>query len=160
MKKNLYVILFCTVIGLFMGTYMFSQYDKNEIEPVSAGSKFITETIYAFQYGVYSNKENMISNLNNINYVYELLDNKYYVYVGMTKNKDNIDKLKNYFKSLSYDIYVKEINVNGEFAENLGQFDLLLDEAVTNESISTILKTTLAKFEELAIDDKNQRITN
>lgn len=143
-----------------MGTYMFSQYDKNEIEPVSAESKYITETIYAFQYGVYSNKENMISNLNNINYVYELLDNKYYVYVGMTKNKDNIDKLKNYFKSLSYDIYVKEINVNGEFAENLGQFDLLLDEAVTNESISTILKTTLAKFEELAIDDKNQRITN
>lgn len=143
-----------------MGTYMFSQYDKNETNQVSTGAKYINQTIYVFQYGVYSNKENMISNLSNMNYTYELLDNKYYVYVGMTKNKDNIDKLKNYFKSLSYNIYVKEIEVNGEFAENLGQFDLLLDEAVTNESISTILKTTLAKFEELAIDDKNKRITS
>ena len=143
-----------------MGTYMFSQYNKNEVEPVSAESKYINQTIYIFQYGVYSNKENMINNLNKINYVYELLNNKYYVYVGMTKNKDNIDKLKNYFKSLSYDIYVKELEVNGEFAENLSQYDLLLNEAVTNESISTILKTTLSKFEELALNDKNQRITD
>ena len=90
----------------------------------------------------------MLNNLKNVNYVYQLIDNKYYVYVGMTRNKDNIEKLKKYFKSLSYDIYVKEITVNGEFAENLSQYDLLLDEATTNESISTILKTTLAKFEE------------
>ncbi len=131
-----------------MGTYMFSQYDKKKIEKVSTGAKYINQTIYAFQYGVYSNKENMLNNLKNVNYVYQLIDNKYYVYVGMTKNKDNIEKLKNYFKSLSYDIYVKEITVNGEFAENLSQYDLLLDEATTNESISTILKTTLAKFEE------------
>lgn len=148
MKKNLYLILFCVVIGLFMGTYMFSQYDKKKIENVSTGSKYINQTIYAFQYGVYSNKENMINNLKNINYAYQLIDNKYYVYVGMTKNKDNIEKLKNYFNALSYNIYVKEITVNGEFAENLGQYDLLLDEATTNESISTILKTTLAVFEE------------
>lgn len=139
---------------------MFSQYNKNEVEPVSTESKYINQTIYIFQYGVYSNKENMINNLNKINYVYEVLDNKYYVYVGMTKNKDNVDKLKNYFKSLSYDIYVKELEVNGEFAENLSQYDLLLNEAVTNESISTILKTTLSKFEELALNDKNQRITD
>ncbi len=131
-----------------MGTYMFSQYDKKKIEKVSTGTKYINQTVYAFQYGVYSNKENMLNNLKNVNYVYQLIDNKYYVYVGMTRNKDNIEKLKKYFKSLSYDIYVKEITVNGEFAENLSQYDLLLDEATTNESISTILKTTLAKFEE------------
>lgn len=145
-----------------MGTYLFSQYDKKEIQSVSAieNKNYTKQTIYVFQQGVYSKKENITNNLKNINYVYEAIDNKYYVYVGMTKNKDNIDKLKKYFKKLSYDIYVKEIEINGKFAETLDQYDLLLNEAVTDESISTILKTTLAKFEELGINDKNQRITD
>lgn len=148
MKKNINLVLFCVIIGLFMGTYMFSQYDKEKIENISLTSKYINQNIYAFQYGVYSNKENMINNLKNIKYTYQLIDNKYYVYVGMTTKKENIDKLKNYFNSLSYNIYLKEINVSGEYAEKLSQYDLLLDEATTNESISTILSTTLEIFEE------------
>lgn len=140
-----------------MGVYMFSQYDKENIENVSLTSNYINQKIYVFQYGVYSNKNNMINNLKNINYTYQLIDNKYYVYVGMTKNKENIEKLKKYFKSLSYNIYLKEIEVDGEFVETLKQYDLLLDEAVTNESISTILSTTLAKFEEF---NENKRNTN
>ena len=157
MKKNLYLLLSCIIVGLFMGVYMFSQYDKENIENVSLSSKYIDQKIYVFQYGVYSNKNNMINNLKNINYTYQLIDNKYFVYVGMTKNKENIEKLKKYFKSLSYNIYVKEIEVDGEFVETLEQYDLLLDEAVTNESISTILSTTLAKFEEF---NENKRNTN
>ena len=140
-----------------MGVYMFSQYDKENIENVSLTSNYIDQKIYVFQYGVYSNKNNMINNLKNINYTYQLIDNKYYVYVGMTKNKENIEKLKKYFKSLSYNIYLKEIKVDGEFVETLEQYDLLLDEAITNESISTILSTTLAKFEEF---NENKRNTN
>ena len=136
---------------------MFSQYDKENIENVSLTSNYIDQKIYVFQYGVYSNKNNMINNLKNINYAYQLIDNKYYVYVGMTKNKENIEKLKKYFKSLSYNIYLKEIEVDGKFVETLEQYDLLLDEAVTNESISTILSTTLAKFEEF---NENKRNTN
>lgn len=140
-----------------MGVYMFSQYDKENIENVSLTSNYINQKIYVFQYGVYSNKNNMINNLKDINYTYQLIDNKYYVYVGMTKNKENIEKLKKYFKSLSYNIYLKEIEVDGEFVETLEQYDLLLDEAITNESISTILSTTLAKFEEF---NENKRNTN
>ena len=136
---------------------MFSQYDKENIENVSLTSNYIDQKIYVFQYGVYSNKNNMINNLKNINYTYQLIDNKYYVYVGMTKNKENIEKLKKYFKSLSYNIYLKEIEVDGKFVETLEQYDLLLDEAVTNESISTILSTTLAKFEEF---NENKRNSN
>lgn len=136
---------------------MFSQYDKENIENVSLTSNYMDQKIYVFQYGVYSNKNNMINNLKNINYTYQLIDNKYYVYVGMTKNKENIEKLKKYFKSLSYNIYLKEIEVDGEFVETLEQYDLLLDEAITNESISTILSTTLAKFEEF---NENKRNTN
>jgi len=157
MKKNLYLLLSCIIVGLFMGVYMFSQYDKENIENVSLTSNYIDQKIYVFQYGVYSNKNNMINNLKNINYTYQLIDNKYYVYVGMTKNKENIEKLKKYFKSLSYNIYLKEIEVDGKFVETLEQYDLLLDEAVTNESISTILSTTLAKFEEF---NENKRNSN
>lgn len=158
MKKNLYLISFCVVIGAFIGTYLFSKYSNIESTNVSATSNYINQNIYVIQIGVYSNKENMINNIKKINYVYEIKDNKYYVYVGMTKNEKNLEKLKQYFKNNN--IYVKQIEVNGAFVETLEQYDLLLNEAESNESISTILKSILAKFEELGLDDKNQRITN
>lgn len=139
-----------------MGVFIFTKYDKNKTTLVSA-DLIMTNKIYVYQYAVYSNLENLKKL--NIDYTYELNNDKYYVYVGMTSNKDNIDKLKKYFEDLNYDIYVKEIDVASDFYEILKQYDLLLNEAVTNESIKTILNTTLAKFEEYALDDKNKRIT-
>lgn len=157
MKKGMFTIFLCVIIGLFLGTYAFDKLGENGTKKVSA-NVLTNQSVYAFQYGVYSNKDNLKS-LNGIKYTYEYLNDKYYVYVGMTKNEKNIEKLKKYFESLNYPIYVKEIEVNGEFAENLKQYDLLLDEAVQNESIKTIQESVIAKYEELAINDENKRIT-
>ena len=157
MKKTVTWILLCITIGIGMGTYLFSRYDKDKTTLVSA-DLILTNKIYVYQYAVYSNQENLKKL--NIDYAYEFYDNKYYVYVGLTTNKDNIDKLNNYFKSINYNTYVKEIEVNNEFYETLKQYDLLLSEAVENESIKTILNTTLTKFEEVALDDENKRITS
>lgn len=157
MKKGIFIISLCIIAGLFLGTYTFNKLENKDTKKVSA-NVLTNQNVYAFQYGVYSNKDNLKS-LEGINYTYEYLNDKYYVYVGMTKNEKNIEKLKKYFESINYPIYVKEIEVNGEFAETLKQYDLLLDEAVQNESIKTILESVIAKYEELAINDENKRIT-
>lgn len=132
---------------------MFSRYNQKELNLALNDDL----TIYLFQYGVYESKES----LNNINikYTYEIKDNKYYAYVGMTTKKDNIEKLENYFKSLNIETYVKEVKLDDEFYNVIKQYDLLLDEAITNDSIKTIMETVVAKFEEIILNDKNKRIT-
>ena len=155
MKKTIMWLVLCIAAGISMGVFIFTKYDKDKTTLVSA-DLIMTNKIYVFQYAVYSNIENLKKL--NINYTYEKNNNKYYVYVAMTTNKDNIDKLKKYFEEKDYDIYVKEIDVNNDFYEILKQYDLLLNEATESESIKTILDTTLTKFEEFALDE-NQRIT-
>ena len=133
---------------------MFSRYDKKEL---SLALNELDKTIYVFQYGVYENKES----LNNINikYTYEIKDNKYYVYVGMTSKKQNIEKLENYFNNKNIKTYVKELRLDDEFYNVIKQYDLLLDEAESDESIKTIMETVIAKYEEILLNDKNKRIT-
>lgn len=131
---------------------MFSRYDKEELNLVSLNDK----KIYVLQYGVYENKEY----LNNIKpkYVYDIENNKYHIYVAMTSNKDNLEKLENYFSKQNIETYVKEKAIDYEFYDVLKQYDLLLDEAVSDSSIKTVVETVLTKYEENGLNGKNKRI--
>lgn len=149
MKKNIIWIITCIIIGLIMGKIMFDQYDKKDTTKVSSNQ--VEEKVYFFQIGAYSNLENMKNASSKYeNYIYIEKDNKYYAFIGITKSEENKEKLKNYFESLSYDIYIKEINLtNASFLEILDQYDLLLKEAKTNQEIKEVNKSILAKYEEM-----------
>lgn len=141
-----------------MGHIMFNQYDKDEkkeAKEVSAIQK--SANLYFVQVGVYSKIENMKSAMENIeSYIYTEQDGKYYVYIGITGNEENLQKLKGYFEKQSYNIYIKEIMIeNSAFLEVLSQYEQLLKEATDDESIKSIIKGVLAKYEELVINDKN-----
>ena len=89
-------------------------------------------------------------------YIYIEQDSKFYVFVGLTKNEENKDKLKSYFESLGYDIYIKEMELNqASFLETLDQYDLLLKETKTNQEIKEVNKSILAKYEELVVNGQN-----
>lgn len=135
-----------------MGYIMFNEYNKEEVKPVSISSKI--EKIYFIQVGVYSNLEKMKQSLTNLEYyIYNKENNLYYVYVGITKTTENVDKLKEYFNELGYDIYVKELDVNNKkFNEVLNQYDALLKETTDDKAISTICNQVLSKYEELVIN--------
>ena len=135
-----------------MGYIMFNEYNKEEVKPVSISSKI--EKIYFIQVGVYSNLEKMKQSLTNLEYyIYNKENNLYYVYVGITKTTENVDKLKEYFNKLGYDIYVKELDVNNKkFNEVLNQYVALLKETTDDKAISTICNQVLSKYEELVIN--------
>lgn len=151
MKKG---IILCIIVGVILGTYLFSRYDKQELDFVLND---LSKTVYVFQYGVYESKDSL-KNIN-VKYTYELKDDKYYVYIGMTTKKSNIQKLENYFNNLNIKTYIKEIELDDEFYNVISQYDLLLDEAETNDSIKIIMETVVTKFEEIVLNDKNKRIT-
>jgi len=151
LKKYIIPVVSCVLVGLFMGKIMFEQY-KVEDKKVSAN---ISYKVYFFQVGVYSNLENMNNAASKYDsYIYIKENDKYYVYIGMTKSEENKEKLKNYFNNLSYNVYVKELEINNEgFIQNLDQYDLLLKEADTNEEIKSVNESILATYEELMNND-------
>lgn len=147
MKKYLLTILFALIVGFFLGNFLLKQYNDYETITVSVENK----ELYFFQYGVYSSLENMEENTINLeNYIYKIEDKKYYVYIGLTGNKNNIDKLNKYFKSLGYDTIVKSYSIsNEEFINLLNNFDEVIKDTEDNTVLSSIICQTLQKYEDV-----------
>lgn len=150
MKKYLPSIIIALICALMMTKIIFDQYDDKE----NIKTIFNSETIvYLVRVGIFSSMESMEKNCLNLNYyIYSIQDDKYYVYVGITENIENYNKIASYFKTLGYDNYRTEINIkNDAFIEILRQYDLLLKETTDNKIIDTICSHVLSKYEELVM---------
>ncbi len=147
MKKFIVPVILCIAIGFLLSKFMLNQYEnKQNIIPVfNSGQK-----IYFVQYGVYSTEDSMRNNTKKLNYyVYNKEDNLYYVFIGVTGNLENSNKLKGYFKTLGYDTYIKEYNIsNKDFLERLEYYDLILGQTTDNETIKLVSRQVLENYEE------------
>lgn len=146
--KKLFPVVSAIIIGICLAKFMFNQYTyEAKISTVfNNGTK-----VYFLQQGVYSSYESMQTSLTKFNYyIYSLNEDKYYVYVAITKSQENLEKLKEYYKSLGYSIYVKELNINNnDFLNILEQYDILLNKTTEISVIDAIVTQTLTKYEEL-----------
>ncbi|MEG2250673.1 MAG: hypothetical protein RSD09_03740, partial [Bacilli bacterium] len=72
------------------------------------------------------------------------------------KDSNNLEKIKGYYKSLGYDIYVQELSVdNKDFIVILDQYDNLLNSATDNKIIAAIMENVLVEYEKRCLDGKN-----
>ena len=147
MKKYFKSLIFALIIGLFLSNLVLKQYDSYNGIKVSSSS----ELLYFIQYGVFSSKESMEENTINLqNYVYNIDDDKYYVYVGITKI--NKDKIVEYYKSLGYDTVVKEFGIsNKKFIDKLNSLDKVLKDTNDITSTASIINQTLELYEEVVL---------
>ncbi len=146
--KYIIPVLIALIVGFFFSYYVFNQYEsKEKIKTIFSDNNKVN----FIQYGVYSTKESMEENTKALNYyIYNVIDNKYYVYIGISKSNIGTEKLKGYFKELGYDIYVKELSLsNNKFITTLEQYDLLLENTNDKDTIKTICNQVLAKYEEM-----------
>ena len=150
MKKYFWSIFLSLIVGVYLGKFMLSQYDDFNVFPVS----FNYDTLYFLQQGVYSNEDVMKQSMVDFNYyIYALEDDGYHTYIGITKNKENAKKIKEYYKEKGYDIYVKENNVkSSSFSSVITQYDILLSEA-DGDVIDNICNQILSSYEELVINE-------
>lgn len=151
MKKYLLTIVISLMVGFFLSKFLLEQYDNyNGVAVYNEG-----EMLYFIQYGVFSDYDNMEANTINLeNYIYQIDDNKYYVYIGITKNSDNVEKMKNYFTNLGYDPIVKQFYItNQKFIAAVDNYDKVL--STTNDStvISEIISQGLNSYEEVVISE-------
>ena len=149
MKNNLLTILLSILIGFLLTKFTFNQYETDyNLTTVFNSSEEVT----FLKLGIFDK----LDNIDITNYIYNTIDNKYHVYIGITKDKDNIKKIKELYKETEYDITETTISIdNKEFIEILTQYDLLLNEVTDSEVIKTISTSILSKYEELVINEHN-----
>ena len=147
MKKYLFPIFVSLILGTFMAYFIIRQYEDMPALAVSSEA----ETLYYIQRGVYTDMNGMTDSMKDFtHYIYNVEDNQYYAYIGITTSKENTLKIQNYYKSLGYDTFLKEkITDNDDFISILKQYDELLSKTDDNESIKVICNQVLAKYEEL-----------
>ena len=149
--KNKIIIptILSILIGGYLGYLIFNQYKYNNSDVATFNEGNIP--IYFLQQGVYSSIESMNENTNEISdYIYFKEDNKYKVYIGITTNKDNVEKITNIFKDKNYDIYTKEINIEDKaFIEKLKQYDELIKASEDQNVILGLLKQILNEYEQV-----------
>lgn len=142
MKKIIILGIIYIIIGFYIGKFIFKDNLINKYKK--------EERYYFLQEGVYSNKENLQTNLSKLNKkIIDYKDNKYYVYVGITKDLEVAEKIIKIYEKEGYNITVLEKGLSSEeFSTNVNQFDLLIKDTKDNNQILTIEEVVLANYEE------------
>ena len=111
--------------------------------------------LYFFEYGIFDNEKEMEENTINLeNYIYQIADNKYYVYVGISKSDEVIKKINNHFTNLGYSTKVKEFYVTNEkFISTIENYDAILLLTDDSTTIGSIISDGLNAYEEEVISE-------
>ncbi len=159
--KKILISMCCSIfLGFLMGSYIFHEYDsKVQIKSTFSEQK---ETVYFLQLGVYSDIEKVKQQAEIFhNYIYTEENDKYHVYVGMTLNKKNAEKIKELLEKKGYTIYVKDMILTEKtFIDQLKQYDLVLEKTTEEEAIFKVLEKILNAYKDGVIDgSQDQRTT-
>ena len=147
MKKTLKISIFSIALGAIAGIILNNTYKEK------LSNSFLKEekTYYFIQEGVYSSTSSMQENTKDL--LVKTVDSKndkQYVYLGITRDEKNAQKLKEIYENKGYQIYIKEQNLsNEEFYNNVTQFDILINSTNKESEILTIEEVVLANYEEL-----------
>lgn len=146
MKKYLLTIIVSLLVGFLLSFYMLKEYEKTDIFPVFNES----ETAYLIQQGVYSSMESMQENTAHLtDYIYSVIDDMYYVYIGISLDSSNVNKLQEYYKNKDINTIIKTTTLTDqEFIEILRQYDMVLNNTSDEETIKEICKQVLSKYKE------------
>ena len=146
MKKKFVIPLIISIaLGFISAQIVYSTYRKN-LENTDYN-------VYLIQAGSYNNKNDLEKDFS-LNDEYLILeeDGVYNVYVGMTTDLINANKIKNLYSNKNYDTYIKPTVVNNiEFVSNLEQYDILMSEVDNEENIISINDVILSSYEEMVL---------
>ena len=146
MKKYLTTIIISILVGFLLSYYMLKEYESVDIIPVFN----VKETAYLVQQGVYSSMESMQENTSSLtDYIYSVIDNMYYVYIGISLESDNVSKIQDYYKNKGINTIIKTTTISdNELIDSLRQYDMLLQGTEEEEAIKEVIKQTLSKYKE------------
>lgn len=122
MKKTLMMIILAVIVGFSFGYLFLRKFNNEVITEVSS----IKSQCYAFQIGVYRNKENALKAANDSRGIV-ILDNDFYrVYIALLKDENLIKSLKSYYDTKNVNYYLKAIYISDKTSSILDNYEIIL----------------------------------
>ena len=129
-KKIVTPIFLSVLCGLICGRVMFSIYEDK------GGNVLDSNVIYLLEDATYDDYDSMKASTISSNYIYYEEDGKYKAVVAMTKNKDNIEKIRGVYGS-NLTIHKYLLN-DDEINNRLEEYDTRIESA-SEEEIKDII---------------------
>ncbi len=149
MKKNLIIPLIVSIVLGFIGAQIVYSNYKDNLEKDNYNTYIIQGGVYATRTAL----DNAIKKLDKYLVVED--GNKYYLYLGITRNRINADKIKSLYANSEMDVYIKPTIIeNVEFVSNLEQYDVLISGVDDFEDIKSINETALSDYEEMVLGNR------
>ncbi len=146
MKKNFWIPLTIAIIlGFISAQIVYSTYRNN----LSSSSY----NAYLLQIASFENVDSISSDMkDNADYLIVNENNMYNVYVGITTDLSNANKIKNIYEKKDIEVYIKPTVINNiEFVSNLEQYDLLISEVENEDNLISISDVVLSSYEEIVL---------
>ena len=146
MKKNFWIPLnIAIVLGFISAQIVYSTYRNN----LSSSSY----NAYLLQIASFENVDSISSDMkDNADYLIVNENNMYNVYVGITTDLSNANKIKNIYEKKDIEVYIKPTVINNiEFVSNLEQYDLLISEVENEDNLISISDVVLSSYEEIVL---------
>ena len=130
-KKIVTPIFLSVLCGMICGKLMFSIYEEK-------GSSILNSNIiYLLEDSSYDDYDTMKASIISSNYIYYEEDGQYKRVVAMTKNKDNIEKIKNVYNR---ELTITEYLLSDEEINNkLEEYDLRIQNTEDKDELQTII---------------------
>ena len=111
-------------------------------------------TYYFLQLGVYDDIDSLNDDTKIVEDKIVLKEkDKYYVYVGISKDKNILNRISDLYKNYGYNLLIKNKKItNEEFIINLEQFDKLLKQTNELEELKKIMAVILSSYQEMVIN--------
>lgn len=150
MTKNFFITMIVAIIlGSILGNFLFEQYKLESREVIKE-----VNSLYFVMEGSYSSLEQAKKATEDISVkLITKEDANYVVYLAITKDSNNLDKLEKLYKDLNINTTIKTMSVsNKEFLAAIEQLDLLIDNTEGNDEILSINEVILSNYQEFVLE--------
>lgn len=147
--KVLVPIFFSILVGFLFGKVIFNNYDSKAFNAFNQG-----ERIFLIEVGKYKSQKDVKSIKNVTDYLTTFENNMYKVYVGITKNKENADKIKEFYKDSFNNISIREKYVSNEvFLTELKEYDKVISIVTKEKDLNAVQKIIFSNYKEMVLKD-------
>lgn len=139
--KVIVPIFLAVLCGSICGKLVFNSYDQKIIEDLNS------KKIYLIQAGAYSDYDNMVNSTLLSNYVYyHDEDGLYKSIIGITLNKNNIEKITNTYngKVIITEYYSNDNKLNNK----INEYDQKIEKTIDNEEVKKLVLETLELYKD------------
>ena len=140
--KALVPIFFSILVGFLFGRVIFDNYSKKSVLAFNEGEK-----VYLVKLASYDSLDK-IENSKSLLVLSN--DSSYNLYAGITKQKDNANKIINYYKDSYKDITIDTLYINDlKFLTELKEYDKLVSLVTKKDDLISIESIILANYKEV-----------